>query len=314
MAGPESPTDLVSTLAATLAEARGLLEGFSSEHDVALPRQQDFGSLVEQCVALCGEGQALEREPVRLLHHFACTGGTLLSKCVAAMPNVQLLSEVNPLSTLNDLPGKPGFAPTDMIRQMRQSTRGVDRDLIIGMFQDNLELIHDASVKQGYRLVLRDHAHSHYCNGADVARGPRLAEIVAQRHEVLSAVTVRHPVESFLSLKSQGWNSHFQPGTFDEYCRRYVRFLRDHSGVPVIRYEDFLASPPSVMETLCDCLALPFSDQFEVLFGVFALTGDSGRARDRLEPRDRRDVDHATAAEIAASTHYPTLKSLLGYE
>ena len=33
---------------------------------------------------------------LRTIHHLACTGGTVISKCLAAMPDVALISEVNP--------------------------------------------------------------------------------------------------------------------------------------------------------------------------------------------------------------------------
>jgi len=41
-----------------------------------------------------------DRPLIHTLHHLACTGGTVLSKCLAAMPRVALVSEVNPLNRL----------------------------------------------------------------------------------------------------------------------------------------------------------------------------------------------------------------------
>jgi hypothetical protein len=40
----------------------------------------------------------LESPVVRTLHHVACSGGTLISRCLAALPGVVLLSELNPLN------------------------------------------------------------------------------------------------------------------------------------------------------------------------------------------------------------------------
>ncbi|MGY0797604.1 hypothetical protein ACW7G0_00840 [Lysobacter sp. A286] len=306
--------DVMKNLAATLDEALALLDEFSSGNETALPCNQNFGSLVEQCLALCDARQSLRKEPVRVLHHFACTGGTLFSKCIAAMPNTQLLSEVNPLSTLNDVQGKPTFAPTDMIRQMRQSTRGVESSVLIKLFLNDLDVIYNEALKQGYRLVLREHSHSHYCSGAGVSGEPHLAAMVAQRHDILSVVTVRNPIESFLSLKSRKWQLHFQSSTFDEYCKRYIAFMEDHREAPVFKYEDFLRYPATVMSDICTCLELPFSEQFESLFNVFRMTGDSGRTADHLEIREPRPIDADMASEVNASVHYVLLKKLLGYE
>ena len=39
-----------------------------------------------------------DRPLIHTVHHLACTGGTVISKCLAAMPKVALVSEVNPLN------------------------------------------------------------------------------------------------------------------------------------------------------------------------------------------------------------------------
>ena len=44
------------------------------------------------------------------------------------------------------------------------------------------------------------------------------------------------------------------PATFDEYCRRYLAFLDAYAGVPVVRYEDFVASPQRAIERVADFL------------------------------------------------------------
>ena len=80
---------------------------------------------------LCAQHEAVVfSEPIRTIHHFACTGGTLISKCIATMPNTQMLSEVDPLSTMLQSK-KPKFALTDIIILMQQSTRGIESGLII---------------------------------------------------------------------------------------------------------------------------------------------------------------------------------------
>src|SRR3546814_2716507 len=94
MSMSKPPSDVVKNLVATLDEAVDLLEDFSSGNRAGAAREQDLGSLVEQCMALCAAPQLRNTEPVRIVHHFACTGGTMLCKCIAARPNTQLLSEV----------------------------------------------------------------------------------------------------------------------------------------------------------------------------------------------------------------------------
>ena len=307
------PKDLVSKLTIELDEALRLLK--ESEHTVNtknLPESQSLPSnLLDQCLALCKQHYAAKPEPIRIVHHFACTGGTLISKCIASMPNTQLLSEVDPLSTVKSS-DKSQFTPTDMIALMRQSTRGVSTELIIDLFLNNLGTIYSELLNCGLRLVLRNHVHSHYCRDAIIPERPSLLEIVTTKFPTLSVVTVRDPIDSYVSLKANGWMQ-FSPPTFDEYCARYAAFIRSYEGSPVVRFEDFVNDPATEMKKICDFLDLPFNLDFLELFSVHRISGDSGRTGDVIEPRPRQPMDAVLLNEIENSSKYQYVRSLLGY-
>ncbi len=312
---PRNPpiSSAIDQLTATLADALDVLKEFShGTHTVPIPAQNP-ASLLEQCRALCAQHQAAAPEPIRLVHHFACTGGSLISKCIAAMPNVQLLSEVDPLSTMLEQPGQPRFAASDMVTLMRQSTRGVKQELIIELFLNNLELIYANTIKLGQRLILRDHAHSHFCFGSEIPERPSLSAMVSLRFAIRSVVTVRHPLDSFLSLEANGWVN-FSPFTFDEYCKRYLAFLRTYDGVPIIKYEDFVDAPQETMRKICFLLDIPYLDNFADLFCVFELTCESGRSGDSIQHQPRRVVGKQRERELEQSRHYRILLAGLEYD
>jgi hypothetical protein len=302
----------LQALVRAVDDAVAMLEGFAVATDVVTSTENP-GSLLEQCLALCAQVEAAGPEPVRTLHHFACTGGSLISKCLAAMPNTQLLSEVDPLSRmLAPTDGRPRFTPSDMISLVRDSARGASQALIIEMFLADLQLIHEESVRLGQRVVLRDHAHGHYCLDSIEAR-PGLRDIVAMRFPVLSALTVRHPLDSYLALRANGWIQH-RPPNLDEYCRRYLAFLSDHAGVPVVRYEDVVAAPQLVLPQLCAHLRLPYRADFIDVFDALPVTGESGRAGTVIGRRVRRPVDTDLQGEAAQSPGYRSLLQQLDYE
>lgn len=300
-------------LLAALDDAVELLADFDGSEQQSALLDQSPSSLLDQCLRLCAEYGDAPVEPVRTLHHFACTGGTVVSKCLAAMPNVQLLSEIDPLSTIAHRADHPRFAPTDLIQLMRQSTKGADPDLITELFLGSLKAIHRVSSRKGHRLVLRDHSHSHFCTGAKIAQRPTLRGLVSSSFPTLSVVTVRHPLDSFLSLKANRWE-HFTPFRFDEYCRRYLAFLDAYSGLPVFRYEDFTSAPEQVMQDVCDALQISYSADFVHLFNVFRITGDSGRKADVIGRRDRRPVQEQVLAEMEGAAHWPELRERMGYD
>ena len=303
---------LAGRLAAILGDAVDLLGDARLADGPGVPPGVAAGPLIEQCLELCRRrGEAL-KEPVRTLHHFACTGGTLISRCVAAMPNVYLLSEIDPLSTLGRTPGRPQFAPTDTKSLLAQGVRPVQQATLQSLFAAELRVLVDTVQSSGAYLVLRDHAHSHFCVGAAVPDRPTVRAMAADLAPVLSVLTVRDPIDSFLSLRANDW-LHFSPGDFPEYCRRYLAFLAAHEGVPVVRYERFVDHPDEVMQVICSILDLPYNDAFEALLPAVRLTGDSGRRSSviaRRPPRERRTELEEVAGRCP---DYRRLADALGY-
>jgi hypothetical protein len=290
--------------AASIESSLAVLQGAGP-----LPARQR--QLLQQWRAEIDSRPALQAQPLRTLHHFACTGGTLIAKCIAALPNVQLLSEVDPLSRyLAD--GAPRFVPTDMVALLRQSSRGADQGLVIELFQAQMRVLHADATRRGWALVVRDHAHSHFCEGADVPERPGLRQLMPPELPVLSLLTVRHPLDSLASLAANDW-LHFEPRSVDEYSGRYHRFLDHHAGVPVLRYEDFVVAPEPAMQRICQTLQLGFQPRFAELFAGFGLSGDSGRSGATIAPRPSQPRAVALEAEAARSEAYRTLVARLGY-
>lgn len=305
--------DLATRLAETLQDALDLLQAAEFSADGERSESIEKGNLLDQCLALCEQQVGQGPEPIRTVHQFACTGGTLLCKCIAAMPNVQLLSEVDPISMHTFDPAAPRFAPTDMVRQLRQSTRGTNEALLIELFQQEMRLVHAHASESGLRLVVRDHAHSHFCLGSDIPERPTLRELLPSGLPVLPLLIVRHPLDSFASLVDNKW-LHFSPSTYDEYCRRYLAFLDRYTDVPHVRFEDFVSEPDVTMTRVCDILLLPYNESFQMLFAAFKITGDSGRSAQQIGPRSRRGTASRFIDDSRRSPHHAQLADRLGYD
>lgn len=246
---------------------------------------------------------------LRCIHHLACTGGTLLSRAIAAQPNVTLLSEVDPLSPLAH---KHPFVPTDLIGLAKFGSRPASQETQLNVFQAGMSVLQKASEDEGNYLVLRNHAHGKYNFGPKVQERPSLRDVLSDRYKLIEVVTVRNPVDSFLALEHNNWVS-FQPANFDEYCRRYFAFLDDHAELSVFRYEDFVNSPVSETERLCDALTLPFNAEFEKIMQAIEISGNSGRRGAEIALRPRRNVSEEFLAICHKSEAYKKLCERLGY-
>ncbi|MEY8831006.1 hypothetical protein AB9K34_21755 [Sedimentitalea sp. XS_ASV28] len=309
MSAPADPAALL----ARIEEARALLD--DHDHQKALtPRLADpLPSLIQQCRTLAEEASEAEAEPVRCLHHFACTGGTLMARYLAVQPNTVLLSEIDPLS-LHHIDGSPPrFAPTDLIRHLRYSPRGISEQVIGDVFLAALEPLLSDCRSRGRRLILRDHAHSQFCHKDAPYERPTLRGLLMRRYPVRSVVTVRHPLDAYLSLANNDW-LHFTPDTLDEYARRHLAFLDAHEGVGIVRYEDFLAAPEPHLRHICDLLDVPFAGVQPELVALMPLTGDSGRGGHGLRSRPRRPVPQDVAEAARSSQRYIALCDRLGYD
>lgn len=255
-----------------------------------------------------------QQQPIRTIHHLSCTGGTLFAKCIASMPQVLLLNEVDPLSTLQQHKGKPLFTPTDIISLLRSGDPKISNELIASLFINNLKTIRKKQPTKTRALVLRDHSHSHFLTGESITQRPTLRDLMKDHFKLKSILTVRDPIDSFLSMQQAGWHEHFTPATFEEYCQRYLHFLNSYKGVRLIKYEDLIASPKKTMKLICKELSLEYFKGFKKTFHQFQFSGDSGRTGDVIKERPRREIDEDLKEEIAQSDSYRDLAAKLGYE
>jgi len=256
----------------------------------------------------------LAESPLRLIEHFACTGGTLIARCLAALPNAVLLSEIDPLSTMHldtSPDARPRFAPTDILAGLRHCPRAIGQDLLADVFLAGIVRLRQGLMAQGRHLVLRGHAHSRFCTDVDPASRPGLHDILlGSGVAVRTVVTLRHPLDSFLGLTSAGFASF----DLDGYARRYLLFLDAHAGFAQVRYEEFVAAPAVQLSRLANLLALPFDAGALERAPLFPLSGNSGRRGDDITARPRRFVSPEVQQAAASSAAYAVLCDRLSYD
>lgn len=252
--------------------------------------------------------------PLRMLHHWACSGGTLISKVVACLPQVLLLNEVHPYAHLRHLAPQPrAYEPTDLCQQLSLDRNGRDPVFVLAAFCGGLEAVLRRSEDQGQRLVVRSHDHLDFFLGALPGLRFTLAEAMADRSRLLRLLTVRHPLDCWLSLRLTDWVRHTTFASFDEFCRRCLAMLEAAPELPQLAYEEFVLAPSRGLALLTSTLELPFDPTALERFGRIEVSGDSGRMSGVIEPRPRRPVEAALLRELAASSHYEALCDQLAY-
>jgi hypothetical protein len=255
------------------------------------------------------------RPTLRLIHHMARSGGTLISKCLGCMSGVVLLSEIHPLGTKQ-------FNP--LIQAQRWYGLLSTHDLVelkargrVG-FVDAIELIRRRAEDCSQRLVIRDWSHLDFTGVPFVPKpAHRLltAEALASRYDLRQVCTVRHPLDQWLSLsKLAVMQGHIDLAAF---LTGYRRFAEVAVGIGFQRYEDFTAAPAAAMKALCSSLQLKFDRHFAERWREYTfVTGDvsGNRGGGEIRPVPRRPVAAGLLTTLAANDDYRASLELLGYQ
>lgn len=264
-------------------------------------------SLLDKCAQVCAQYQ--EQKPtIRIIHHVACSGGTLISKCLSAMPNVYLLSEVHPYTDLHLGAGKPKFSPTDISALSKYAGIPSIKILRKEIFLQNIITTYKHVNSYGCALILRDHTHSDFHLGMSTEK-PSVIDALSDHFTIKSVITFRDPVDTYLSLLQNKW-IHFSPGTFEEYCSRIIAMLGAYNGVTIFHYEDFVDNPNWVLQKICTEMNIQYTDNWELYFDIAQVTGDSGRSSAIIEKKPRRNLTAELSNEIANSESYEKIKNL----
>jgi hypothetical protein len=282
------------------------LSGVALSHDIG-PLFDKSRSLSERCSDLLSMHDAKKNKPIRVFHNLACSGGTLIAKCISALPNVYLLSEIHPFTNLGYYKKTAIFSPSDVIKLSRIASVPDSEHLAASIFKANVAQLYEHLLDRGGELVLREHAHSDFFSDLDIPKQGRVVELLCDDYDLRSVLVFRNPIDSFLSLSKNNWQ-HFDPFTFDEYCRRCIAFLNAYESASLYYYEDFVSDPSTIMQSMCADWDLAYDDLFENIFGQFVLTGDSGRGDDvKIAKRLGRKLDPEFLSRVEASEHFKRL-------
>ena len=298
-------TDL-KTLQQELQQALSLINHYSATHNdtgqAVLDTEglNNTQSLLERCAAVVSADNANMKPTLRIVHHFACSGGTLICKCLAAQPNVFLLSELHPTTRLGINMKKAAYTPRDITTQAIYGRVPNVDELAEKLFVNGIIETEKHIRERGGYLVLRAHTHSDYCTDKPIPEVDTLTCLLSPHFDIKHLVTVRNPIDSFMSLRGNGW-VHFRPDSFDEYCGRLLKFLEPFDASQIIKYEDFVDQPKEQLKKITAKLGLELKTDSLDYIDIFKVSGDSGRSGTHIARRLRKPINPDLEKEIQAS-------------
>jgi hypothetical protein len=254
---------------------------------------------------------------IRVFQHLARTGGTLISKCLATMDGVLMLSEVHPhgVGHINPLAQAiQWFGLVDQQEALAWRERSRTEPM---SFVDLIWELHTRAEARGKHLLLREWSHLDY-HGVPFATPTYrsvMCDMLAERFEVLTTASVRHPVDQWLSLRQlaviQG-----KLGV-DAYLKGCERFAVECQRLGFVRYEDFTHNPDAHLRTLCERLALEFDPGYRERWPNYRfITGDTQGTRgglSEIRPLTRRAAPAHIIEPFNRNPSFARTLELLGY-
>lgn len=249
----------------------------------------------------------------------ARSGGTLISKCLGTMNSAALLSEIHPLGTEQFNPLQQAVVWHNLISKGEAKTWSRTRKQM--GFVEILGEINKRARERGLALVVREWSHLDVI-GRPFCKPPLrpvMLEALADRFEIAQAITVRHPVDQYLSLVRLDVVKGL---TVEEYLRGCRVFAEWAQAEGFIKYEDFTEDPGDSLRTLCESLRFEFDPTYAERWAAFdKVTGDTasantgrGATEARIRPLPRRETPEGLLETFRANADYARTIELLGYE
>ena len=252
------------------------------------------------------------RPELAIVYHLARSGGTLISKCLACIEGNLLLSEIHPIVSVAD--------PLDQACQWFElfSTEEAERlKRELPDYQARIRIIEEKARQLGQKLILRDWSHIDFI-GVPFVDHPsyRLtqSELLQDEFGIRQIATVRHPIDTFLSLSKLA----IMQGRLDidHYLKGFRQFALKAREMGFIRYEDFCAEPHKVLRHICNVLGINYQDDFVNRFAQYAhITGErnGGRSGDKITIPAPRPLPADIRERFESNMDYWEALSLLGY-
>ncbi len=236
--------------------------------------------------------KAKPKPQVWVLHNMPRSGGTLVSKCLGVMQSHALLSEIHPYAQ---------HALSFNALRQAQAWHGLLEDLNWQKtkFVDAITHLEQALKKANQKLILRDWSHVDYL-GPPVTNTPenrpKLLEVLSPHFEIRSIQLVRHPLDTWLSLRRLDLIKKHKID-IRQFLTAYRLYLDKTKSDTRLVYEDFLKAPSEQLEHVCNNVGLNYDGTYQDRWFDFdKVTGDTSnssslRGTPVIEYRPRRSCE-----------------------
>ena len=243
--------------------------------------------------------------------NFGRSGGTILAKCLANLPNSILLSEINPLG------GCLGGSPENSYDNANeQAEHWYNIKLNNENYTDSIIELDQYCTLNNKNLIIRDWSFINFRKHEVNNYNPPykfLALDALVKILVHPFATVRNSIDMWISFGMPNAQDFFQD---------YLRFVNEliRLEIKIYKYENFVHNPRRFLKKLCKDLKLPYKDVIKDSINYNKITGDvqlgmnsRGIAQNAIKPLPRQLISRMKIVEIEECEDMIMANKLLGY-
>ena len=245
---------------------------------------------------------------------FARSGGTVLNQYLGSLPNVIMMSEVNPLGG-NWRKGKMALGTIK-----DQAKNWYQIDLKSDGFAESALELEKICRRSGHHLIIRDWTFGSFFPAKENDFNPPNSlsslDVLEAKRDIIAFCFVRNVIDVWLSLRVL---THIEIETFFAQYLKYVQAIRERN-IQIFKYEDFVKNPEGTVRDICAYTGLEYSDSWKNYMSYSKVIGDTvfdphsrGRKTGVVSHLSRRHVPKKEAHRINQCRKMIKANELLGY-
>ncbi len=232
---------------------------------------------------------------VSVMIAFARSGGTVLNQCLGSLPDVVIMSEVNPLG--GGWGEKQEYSHTSV---QEQAKYWYQIELHSKGFVDSVLELEQICTETNKHLILRDWTFSnfmpHSVNDFNPPNKLLTLEALAGKCHLIPFVFVRDSIDV--------WISRGMPPA-EDFFKRYLRYSNAVVNLPIYRYEDFCQQPSEMIRRICELTGLTYTEAWHNYRDFRTVHGDiqssqvsRGVRRRKIQSLPRKRVPRERVQEV----------------
>lgn len=251
-----------------------------------------------------------DAKPIVVMLSYARSGGTLLNRCIASLPNTFVLSEIN----------VEALCPSSCNTIKEQAKKWYSLELKSEGFIENINEVYEYCISKNLTLIIRDWVFGSFVpfrhNNFKPSKSLATLDAISKLFPVVSFALVRNSVDVWLSFNDS-------PRTFYdknlEFLHEFTKSIIDKK-IRIFKYENFCTNPIQEMKKICDHIGVKYSGLFLNYADFKNVTGDTdlpshsrGIEQGKIGLLSRRESFKFLSDEINLKTRARDINQILKY-